>query len=70
MAFWTALKATYSGSSAFLIACPLLALIPVAFELLQHAVEAHIGCMAVSPQPRRSIITRCGWRSAWSRSPR
>ncbi|HXH15475.1 MAG TPA: hypothetical protein VNJ10_05030 [Sphingomonas sp.] len=28
---------------AFLIACPLLALIPVGFELLQHAVEVHIG---------------------------
>ncbi len=43
MTFWTALKATYSGSIAFLIACPLLALIPVAFELLQHAIEVHIG---------------------------
>lgn len=43
MTFWTALKATYGGSLAFLIACPLLALIPVVFELLQHAVEAHIG---------------------------
>ncbi len=43
MTFWTALKATYGGSIAFLIACPLLAVIPVAFELLQHAVEVHIG---------------------------
>lgn len=43
MTFWQALKATYSGSIAFLIACPLLALVPVAFELLQHGVEVHIG---------------------------
>ena len=43
MTFWQAFKATYSGGVAFLIACPLLALIPVAFELLQHAVEVHIG---------------------------
>ncbi len=43
MTFWTALKASYGGSIAFLIACPLLALIPVACELLQHAVEVHIG---------------------------
>lgn len=43
MTFWSALKSTYGGSIAFLIACPLLALIPVAFELLQHAVEVHIG---------------------------
>ena len=43
MTFWTALKATYGGSLAFLIACPRLASIPVVFELLQHAVEVHIG---------------------------
>ena len=43
MTFWHAFKATYSGSMAFLIACPLLALIPVAFELLQHVIEVHIG---------------------------
>ena len=41
--FWTALKATYRDSLAFLIACPLLALIPVAVELLQHFAEVHIG---------------------------
>ncbi len=43
MTFWQACKATYSGSIAFMIACPLLALIPVGFELLQHAAEVHIG---------------------------
>jgi hypothetical protein len=43
MTFWQAFKATYSGSIAFLIACPLLALVPVAFELLQHAIEVRIG---------------------------
>jgi hypothetical protein len=43
MTFWQGLKATYRSSIAFLIACPLLALVPVAFELLQHAIEVHIG---------------------------
>jgi hypothetical protein len=43
MTFWRALKATYGGSLAFLAACPLLALVPVVFELLQHGVEVHIG---------------------------
>ncbi|MGU3392290.1 hypothetical protein [Sphingomonas sp. M1A8_2b] len=43
MTFWQAFKATYSGSVAFLIACPLLAMVPVVFELMQHAVEVHIG---------------------------
>lgn len=43
MTFWQALKTTYSGSIAFLIACPLLALFPVVFEVLQHVVEVHIG---------------------------
>jgi hypothetical protein len=43
MSLWKALSATYRGSIAFLIACPLLALVPVVFELIQHAVEAHIG---------------------------
>lgn len=41
--FWQAFKATYSDSMAFFIACPLLALIPVAFELLQHIIEVHMG---------------------------
>lgn len=43
MTFWEALKATYGGGFAFLVACPLLALVPVAFELLQHVVEVHDG---------------------------
>jgi hypothetical protein len=43
MTFWTALKATYRDSFAFLIACPLLALVPVAVELIQHWAEVHIG---------------------------
>jgi hypothetical protein len=43
MSFWKALKETYGGSIAFPIACPLLALVPVAFELIQHVVEVRIG---------------------------
>ncbi|WP_375427446.1 hypothetical protein [uncultured Sphingomonas sp.] len=43
MTFWRALTATYGGSLAFLVACPLLALVPVVFELLQHGIEVHIG---------------------------
>lgn len=43
MTVWTALTTTYRGSIAFLIACPLLALFPVVFELLQHVVEVRIG---------------------------
>lgn len=43
MTFWTALKATYRDSFAFLLACPLLALVPVVVELAQHWAEVHIG---------------------------
>lgn len=43
MTFWQSLKATYGGSIAFLVACPLLALFPVVFELVQHGIEVHIG---------------------------
>lgn len=43
MTFWQAWKATYGGGTAFLVACPLLALFPVVFELLQHAIEVHVG---------------------------
>lgn len=43
MTFTRAFAATYRDSIAFLIACPLLALLPVAFELLQHVAEVHIG---------------------------
>ena len=43
MTFWRALRASYSDSIAFIIACPLLALTPVVFELIQHVAEVHIG---------------------------
>lgn len=43
MTFAKAFADTYRGSIAFLIACPLLALVPVAFEMVQHVVEVHIG---------------------------
>jgi hypothetical protein len=43
MTWWQACKAAYRGSFAFLIACPLLALVPVALELVQHGIEVHIG---------------------------
>lgn len=43
MTFWQALRASYGGSIAFILACPLLALFPVVFELVQHVVEVHIG---------------------------
>lgn len=43
MSFWTALKSTYRESGLFLLACPLLALIPVVVELVQHGVEMHLG---------------------------
>lgn len=43
MTFWQAFKASHRGSFAFLLACPLLALVPVVVELLQHAVEVQIG---------------------------
>lgn len=38
-----AIVTTYRGSVAFLVACPLLALIPTVFEMLQHVVEVKIG---------------------------
>lgn len=43
MTFWQGLKESYRGSFAFLVACPLLALVPVFFEMLQHVVEFHMG---------------------------
>ncbi|HEX5238382.1 MAG TPA: hypothetical protein VFW39_07970 [Sphingomicrobium sp.] len=46
MTFWKALKETYGGSIAFLIACPLLALVPFVFEMVQHVIEVHIGLYA------------------------
>jgi hypothetical protein len=41
--FFQCFKATYSASWAFVFACPMLALIPVISELLQHVVEVHLG---------------------------
>lgn len=46
MTFGQAFAAAYRGSLAFLIACPLLALLPVAFEVAQHMAEVHIGMYA------------------------
>lgn len=43
MTFAKAFADTYRFSIAFLLACPLLALVPVAFEMLQHVAEVHIG---------------------------
>ncbi|MFT6571534.1 MAG: hypothetical protein ACJAWY_003258, partial [Sphingomonas echinoides] len=36
MTFWKAFTETYRGSIAFMIACPLLTMVPVVFEILQH----------------------------------
>lgn len=44
--FGQAFKASYTGSLAFLVACPLLALVPVIFEIIQHVVEVRIGMYA------------------------
>ena len=43
MTFVHGYKATYAGAAAFLLACPLLGLFPVLFELLQHLAEVHLG---------------------------
>lgn len=43
MTFWNAFKASYLGGTGFLIACPLLAAVPVVVELVQHIVEVYIG---------------------------
>ena len=60
MTFWRLFKASYAGAFAFIIACPLLALVPVVFEMLQHIVEVHIGmydsaaaAQAVAQDPAR-----------------
>lgn len=42
MTFSMALKASYRSGTAFLFACPALALVPVVFEMLQHIAEMHI----------------------------
>ncbi|MFA6123932.1 hypothetical protein [Sphingomonas sp.] len=46
MTFWKAFKETYRGSIAFMIACPLLTMVPVVFEILQHIIEVKIGLYA------------------------
>lgn len=63
MTFWKAAKSTYGGAAAFLLACPLLALIPVVSELLQHVAEVHIGmydsvaaAKAVEHHPLRMVL--------------
>ncbi len=43
MSFWASLKTVYRESWAFLIACPILAMIPVLVELIQHGAEMHLG---------------------------
>jgi hypothetical protein len=41
--FWAMMKACYRESAAFMSACPLLFLMPVVVEFVQHAIEMHIG---------------------------
>ena len=43
MTIWQALGATYKEAGLFLFACPLLALVPVVVEMIQHIVEMRIG---------------------------
>jgi len=43
MTFRQTFAATWRDSVAFLVACPLLALLPVGFELIQHVAEVHVG---------------------------
>ncbi len=43
MKFWNGLKYVHRESWAFLLACPLIALIPIAVEFAQHVVEMQIG---------------------------
>lgn len=43
MTLWDVIKRGYHSGWAFMIACPLLFLFPVAIELVQHAAEVHIG---------------------------
>ena len=46
MGFWKNLSDIYRGSARTMRALPLLALVPVVFELLQHVVEVRIGMYA------------------------
>lgn len=43
MTLWNAIKASFSGGTAFLFACPLLAAVPMLLELAQHVAEVQIG---------------------------
>ncbi len=40
---WGAIKNGYRGGWAFMLACPLLFMVPVLFEFIQHVGEMHIG---------------------------
>jgi hypothetical protein len=46
MTFWQGFSFVYRQSWAFLLACPLIALIPIAAELAQHYVEMYLGMYA------------------------
>jgi hypothetical protein len=43
MTIWTGTKEIYSRGWWFMLALPLVALIPFAAEMLQHAAESHVG---------------------------
>lgn len=65
MTFWKALKATYAGGLAFIVACPILALVAVAFELMQHAIEVHDGMYDSVAGFRAAGSDSFGWASAF-----
>lgn len=48
MNFWQGIKYVHRESWAFLLACPLIALIPIAVEFIQHYVEMQAGMYAGS----------------------
>lgn len=43
MNLWDVVKNAYRGSWAFMLACPLLFLVPAVIEVIQHVVEVKIG---------------------------
>ncbi|MBD3730474.1 MAG: hypothetical protein IE933_12290 [Sphingomonadales bacterium] len=43
MGFWSGIRLAYRESWAFMLACPLLFLVPVLGEVIQHIVEMQIG---------------------------
>lgn len=43
MTMWNSVKDAYRSGWAFMIACPLLFLVPVTVEMLQHAAEVWLG---------------------------